>query len=97
MVVDCIRENSDMFPSGKGVSDFMKQLILNINTQVMDKAYSEPSFYGMSSTVACIYYIDDTVYIANVGDSRVYLIVENNIWQLTIDHNIELLYKENLF
>jgi PPM family protein phosphatase len=88
MVVDYIKENADLFSGTNDVTDFMRQLILNINTEVMNKAYSEPSLYGMSSTVACLYYIDDTVYIANVGDSRVYLIVDNKIWQLTIDHNI---------
>ena len=40
----------------------------------------------MGSTVACALIIDTALYIATLGDSRIYLIRDNVIQQLTIDH-----------
>ena len=41
---------------------------------------------GMGSTVACALVIDSALYIATLGDSRLYLVRDNVIQQLNIDH-----------
>lgn len=41
---------------------------------------------GMGSTCACVWVIENKLYTAYVGDSRIYFIRENHIQQLTIDH-----------
>src|SRR5688572_8141069 len=41
---------------------------------------------GMGSTCACAWNIENKLYTAYVGDSRIYLIRGNTIQQLTIDH-----------
>lgn len=40
----------------------------------------------MGSTVACALVIDSALYIATLGDSRLYLVRDNVIQQLNIDH-----------
>lgn len=41
---------------------------------------------GMGSTCVCVWVIENRLYTAYVGDSRIYFIRENHIQQLTIDH-----------
>jgi protein phosphatase len=41
---------------------------------------------GMGSTCACVWIIENRLYTAYVGDSRIYLVRGNQIQQLTIDH-----------
>ncbi|MBU0510884.1 MAG: protein phosphatase 2C domain-containing protein [Chloroflexi bacterium] len=41
---------------------------------------------GMGSTCACAWVIGDKLYIASVGDSRIYLLRDGQIQQLTTDH-----------
>lgn len=61
--------------------------IKQANDKVFELASNNPDYVGMGTTfvVACV--IDDKVYIANVGDSRLYLI-NNDIVQITRDHSL---------
>ncbi len=53
---------------------------------IFEQAEYNPNQQGMGSTCACAWIIADRLYIANVGDSRVYLLRERTIRQLSIDH-----------
>lgn len=46
----------------------------------------KPQYDGMATTLTFAYIRDDMLYVAHVGDSRVYLIHGNNIRQVTDDH-----------
>lgn len=41
---------------------------------------------GMGTTCACAWVIDNRLYTTNLGDSRIYLLRDNHILQLTTDH-----------
>jgi protein phosphatase len=41
---------------------------------------------GMGSTCCCVWIIGNQLYTASVGDSRIYLIRDNQIHQITVDH-----------
>jgi len=43
---------------------------------------------GMGTTVAAILFQADAVFIGQVGDSRVYLMNQSGIWQVTEDHSL---------
>lgn len=43
---------------------------------------------GMGTTVASILFQNNSVFIGQVGDSRVYLLRKNVIWQVTEDHSL---------
>ena len=49
---------------------------------------SVDDLHGMGTTLVAIYQNGETVYIANVGDSRAYLFTQSNLWQLTEDHSL---------
>ena len=54
---------------------------------LMDKAKESIDYEGMGTTLVVATFIDKSLYIANVGDSRLY-IVNNEIQQITRDHSL---------
>lgn len=43
---------------------------------------------GMGTTIMALYFVEGRVYVAQVGDSRAYLMVGSSIWQITEDHSL---------
>ena len=75
----------------------LREAITVANSEIYDKAMSEPDFAGMGTTCVAATIADDTLYVANVGDSRLYLI-DKAITQVTKDHSLvaELVRKGSL-
>lgn len=65
----------------------MKNMIQEINRVILKKADETPELQGMGTTVSAIYFHGQNLVIGNVGDSRVYLVNNHNIFQLTRDHS----------
>src|SRR4051812_48073066 len=55
------------------------------NGQVWRCSQQAPEFAGMGTTIAAVIVSGDHLSMANVGDSRVYLLREGNLEQLTVD------------
>lgn len=53
---------------------------------IYQRSVTDDQLQGMSTTCACVWIIDDRLYIAAVGDSRIYLLRDGRIQQLTTDH-----------
>ncbi len=64
----------------------LKSALLEANHSITSEASGDETRKGMGSTVACVLIIDFALYTATLGDSRIYLIRDNFIQQLTIDH-----------
>ena len=64
----------------------LKSALLEANHSIISESAEDDTRIGMGSTVACALIIDTALYIATLGDSRIYLIRDNVIQQLTIDH-----------
>ena len=64
----------------------LKSALLEANHSITSEAANDDSRKGMGSTVACALVIDSALYIATLGDSRLYLVRDNVIQQLNIDH-----------
>lgn len=75
----------------------LREAITVANTEIYEKASSEPDFAGMGTTCVAATVADDVLYVANVGDSRLYLI-DKAITQVTKDHSLvaELVRKGSL-
>lgn len=67
----------------------MKQAIMIANERVHHKALSEEKYQGMGTTIvaASIDIEHGLLYVANVGDSRLY-VMNNRIRQITRDHSL---------
>jgi serine/threonine protein phosphatase PrpC len=55
-------------------------------TQIAKTALRSSEYYGMGSTVAIVWVIGKRLYTAHVGDSRIYLLRNGIIRQITTDH-----------
>ena len=64
------------------------------NLRIYEQAQRNAKQRGMGTTLASLFAVEDGVYIAHVGDSRVYRIREGAIEQLTEDHSLLNDYKK---
>ncbi|MDF2820770.1 MAG: Serine/threonine protein phosphatase [Clostridiales bacterium] len=76
-------DNTDLY----SITDILKIGIKEMNSIVYKLSMENEEFTGMGTTfvVAVIDY--GTLYVANIGDSRAYIVNEENINKVTIDHS----------
>ncbi len=73
--------------SGKDTVDIIDDAVTWVNTALLEKAGESPDYTGMGTTLVVATVIDNMLKVANVGDSRLY-IVGNDIRQITRDHSL---------
>lgn len=61
--------------------------VRDANLAVYKKSQSAAVYRGMGTTLVAALFCDEVTYVANVGDSRLYLISDNTITQITHDHS----------
>lgn len=64
----------------------LSQAVIEAHREIQEKAHTHKELSGMAATCVCAWIIEDRLYMAAVGDSRLYLIRNENIQQLTTDH-----------
>ncbi|MFG1483555.1 Stp1/IreP family PP2C-type Ser/Thr phosphatase [Halobacteriovorax sp. HFRX-2_2] len=74
--------------SNTDTSSVLKDSVHFANEKIKNYADEEPSLKGMGTTVVGILFGEDKASIANVGDSRAYVITQGQIFQLTKDHSV---------
>jgi protein phosphatase len=65
----------------------LKTAIRYANRKVLETTRDKAEYEGMATTVAAVLVDDRTANLAHVGDSRVYLLHEGRLSQLTSDHS----------
>jgi protein phosphatase len=65
----------------------MKDMIQEVNRAILRKAEENPDLHGMGTTISAFMFAGPQLVIGNVGDSRVYLVNNHNIYQITRDHS----------
>ena len=101
LVVETIRDYMKRFSEEEAVEELAdadaslskeaNRLLAGIrlaNQAVHDVAKSNPAYHGMGATVSAVYFTDDSLIVANVGDSPVYLVHDGNIELLSVIHNV---------
>jgi protein phosphatase len=80
-----------------GTDDFGHDLVGAIqaaNEHIHDEAERNPAWHHMGTTVVAVVVHDGKAYVANVGDSRLYLVRNDTIQQITHDHSLVALQVE---
>ena len=67
--------------------DLIRGAVTKANASLMAQAKSDTSLSGMGTTVVIATIVDDCMYVANVGDSRLYLL-RDELTQITRDHSL---------
>lgn len=67
--------------------EIFEDSIKEANRHLIQKASEDVSMSGMGTTVVVLSIIGNTIHVANVGDSRLYL-VNNEMHQITRDHSL---------
>lgn len=70
------------------IKNLIFESIYDANREIFNMAEKDSSLYGMGTTVVAVLVCNDVAYIANVGDSRCYLIQNGNATQVTEDHSV---------
>lgn len=65
----------------------LRKGIEEANIAVYDKSFEEEGLKGMGSTMVAATIVADTLFVANVGDSRLYL-ANTELTQITQDHSL---------
>ena len=81
-VVDEIRQDADFNPI-----KVIRHAIESANTEIITQAQNDENLRGMGTTMVVATIVGHYAYVANVGDSRLYL-VNQQILQVTKDHSL---------
>ncbi len=65
----------------------LNEAVLSANEAVYNEANKNSAYEGMGTTVVACTLYEDKLYIANIGDSRLY-IINDDISQITKDHSL---------
>jgi PPM family protein phosphatase len=66
----------------------LAEAVKQANDAILAYAYAHKNTSGMGTTLVAARFVEPTVSIANVGDSRIYLLREGELLQLSEDHSL---------
>ena len=82
ILVDEIRKDADYNPV-----KVIRHAIETANTDIIEQAQTDEGLRGMGTTMVVSTIVGQYAYVANVGDSRLY-VVQGQIQQITKDHSL---------
>jgi protein phosphatase len=82
-MVDYLHKNEETKPVA-----LLREAISYANHELLAEAAQDPGKHGMGTTIVAATVVDEILYTANVGDSRLYLIHQNEIHQISKDHSL---------
>ena len=81
-LVNEIRQDADYNPV-----KVIRHAIETANTEILEKALSDEKLRGMGTTMVVSTIVGQYAYVANIGDSRLY-VIQSQIQQITKDHSL---------
>lgn len=60
--------------------------MLEANGMLSDVVYEHPELAGLGTTVSAFIRVRNKIVVAHIGDSRIYLLRDGNLSQVTVDH-----------
>jgi len=88
MAVTSIRETLHEMTASMEISERLKIAAEIANEQIWNRSQDNPELSGMGATLTAVLVHGTTAYIAQVGDSRAYLMRQEQIKQLTKDQSL---------
>lgn len=66
---------------------YLRNLVMKVNRSLYDYQEENPRYQGMGTTLVLAAFIEETIIILNVGDSRAYVMSPRSIELVTKDHS----------
>ena len=82
VVIDFIRKSTIKSPVS-----LLKRALVYVSNELYKEAEKDRDKMGMGTTMVAAVFQDKTLYVANIGDSRLY-IINDDIKQITMDHSL---------
>lgn len=79
-----LREAKDRKPDG----ELLKEIVSKINLEIWDRQEKDATLTGMGTTLTLLWPAEKEILIAQVGDSRAYLLRNGEMRQVTEDHSL---------
>lgn len=70
------------------VGTALREALARANARIFTEAQANPDLRGMGTTTSALAVRDNNAWFAHVGDSRIYLVRDGQISQLTDDHSL---------
>lgn len=70
------------------IDDMLNSALELANKAVYEQSMLSEEYKGMGTTLVAAFFQKDTVTVANVGDSRAYLLNQNGVKNVTTDHSL---------
>jgi protein phosphatase len=86
MAIRQLLELDRPFETAEEARKALHSTLMATNDLLGDVVYDHPELAGLGTTVSAIIRVGDKVAIAHIGDSRIYLLRNDEISQVTIDH-----------
>ena len=76
----------------------VRDAMRSANHAILDKVSETPCLQGMGTTLAAVWLREERAIFGHVGDSRIYLLRDDTLFPLTIDHSYvcELVFRRKL-
>ncbi|MBP5324630.1 MAG: Stp1/IreP family PP2C-type Ser/Thr phosphatase [Pseudobutyrivibrio sp.] len=82
-IINCIKKSKETEPVR-----ILEEAIQTANNLIYAESKSDPSKAGMGTTLVMATIIDGHLFVANVGDSRLYVANSSKVLQVTKDHSV---------
>lgn len=82
-----ILENPEKLSENGDVPGSIKSLLENANNRIYTMSHEQQSNYGMGTTLILAVVRGNELFVGHIGDSRLYVVRENEIKRLTTDHS----------
>ena len=79
-------EDGEKIPTNS-LAAALGQAVTDANTAVYEKSLTDKEFSGMGTTLTACIVIGNRMFVANVGDSRLYIDANKKLTQITQDHS----------
>jgi protein phosphatase len=81
-----IKEIDHDYPTAEDAQVALQSALLAANGLLAETVFEHPELTGMGTTVSALLRVDGKVALAHIGDSRIYLLRDGRLKQITIDH-----------
>ena len=88
IIVNLMKTNYKPTMTQNSIKTMLTTSITNANAKIFTMAHKDELLFGMGTTVIAAVVVNNSVFLAHVGDSRAYIINSVYAFQLTRDHSM---------